>query len=78
MQALRTASREDELHRALRALPVRRDVVLYESGAASLAARSEPPTPLELASFATDSCRRQPRLWSERVRQQYRWALLRL
>ena len=78
MQALHNASREDQLHQALRALPVRRDVVLYESGGASLEDRSEPPTPLELASFATHSSRRHPHLWSERVRRQYRWALLRL
>ena len=76
-ESLRTSTTEGALYCTLRGLPLRRDVVLYEAAAATLDGQ-ESPTPLQLATFATQSCRRQAHLWSERVRRQYRWALLRL
>jgi len=77
MDRLHVATTEPALYSALRGLPLRRGVIMYDALAATLG--GEPPLePPKLARFAAQAKRAKPLRWSRRVRRQYRWALLRL
>lgn len=77
MERLVRASTEAELYGALRSLRVGRGVVLWEALEDTCLGRETPPA-RDLVAFAVASARGSPGLWSPRVRQQYRWTLMRL